>query len=109
MKTYGPAPSAVAQIEQGKRSGIYISEQADPRPHDISRVREKNTTVVMEAIACSGFAEEFIWLELGARFAGYGVRWGHSRDARVHPRIPRRRSLDSVYRLVMTIGPHISV
>jgi hypothetical protein len=50
----------------------------------------------MEAIACSGFVGEFVRLELGARFAGYGVRWGHPRDARVHPRIPHRRSLDSV-------------
>jgi hypothetical protein len=65
--------------------------------------------VVMEAIACSGFAEEFVWLELGVRFAGYEVRWGHPRDARVHPHIPCQRNPDSVDRLVMMIGPHMSV
>jgi hypothetical protein len=63
------------RIEQGKRSGIYISQQADPRPSEISRDREKNTMVVMEAIACSGFTEVFVWLELGARFTAQGSDW----------------------------------
>ena len=35
-----PAPSSGAD-QARKRSGIYISQQADPRPQDIRRVREK--------------------------------------------------------------------
>jgi hypothetical protein len=73
---------AVARIKQGSGQGfIYPSRQIQGRTTSAESEKKKNTMVVMEAIACSGFAEEFVWLELGTRFVGYGVRWGHPRDA----------------------------
>jgi hypothetical protein len=52
---------AVARIKQGSGQGfIYPSRQIQGRKTSAKSEKKKNTTVVMEAIACSGFAEEFV-------------------------------------------------